>query len=1058
MAVVILGGPSLMAQSLPLWTSVAAPGPTARKGHALADDAQRQLVLLFGGEAQAGLLADTWEWDGVAWQVRTPPSAPPARRGHGLAYDAARQRTVLFGGEDTNGLLGDTWEWDGTDWAARTPAAAPPARQGHAMAYDAARQRIVLFGGSTAGGLAADTWQWDGSTWQQVATGWAPPGRAGHAMTYDAGRQRIVLFGGDSGSALADTWEWNGSFWAAAFTAQFPPARTGAGLAYAAAAGRTLLFGGAGAAGPRDDTWEFLGSAWVAATPTAQPSARTALAMAYDAARERVVLFGGDGGAGIGLLGDTWLSGPDPVVAAASTYGAGCGTPPLAMAPDPAARPVLGQVGRATIANTPSAVGAVAMGASRQFYGPFLLPVTLAGIGMPGCDLLQSADILGWAVAPTSPDTAAFAVAFPDDASLRGVHAYLQAYFVAPGANALEVVVSNGVDWRIGDLAPPFQLVETFATSSQQDLAASAAAWNQGARPGLLGGDGRHGSFDVTLGLPRGGGVYEWNTDQFLIPASRTLDGQDHLVTDGRFAFTDFVLPAGTTLRATGSAPLQIWVTGAVDLQGTIDVGAPAMPFWIPTSGPAQGQRVSLFNGIGPSPAYSVAVPNWADGQPGGAGGPGGGRGGAGAPECRLNGNVQVMEGLELVNLYYGRNGESVRVPAGHAYAASAAGTGGRGSLLHPLSGLAVSLPLLGSLYRGNFSPGGGGGGFDGPGGQATVTPPAGASVAAIQPGGTAFPDLAPVPTGFGSLDHFLVGGSGGGGGGSHVYGTQNSAAIGHYVAGAGGSGGGGALLLRAGGPLTVGGSALVAARGGEGVLVTGDNPNTSTPDATWGVTSPGGGGSGGSVLLQSGASLSFAGAVDVRGGDGSRTGSISILPTGTLAVFNIVSQAGAGAPGFYRLEAAGAAPAFSGTGAPAFDPQRNAARLQDRDAYTASASKWYAAGQTVPPIWQRYELDVDLDGDGVVDVTYTDSGAPGTVAANDPMGPVRIRFQGAVLDASGTAPVPGPLPPWRDGIGLGAGPGILQDGVTGVRFQLVFHGAAYPNVVVRGLRIHARR
>ena len=66
--------------------------------------------------------------------------APPPGRGyHAMAYDAVRQRVVLFGGSNTNTILNDTWEYDGTTWTQRTPATSPSARGAHAMAYDAAR-------------------------------------------------------------------------------------------------------------------------------------------------------------------------------------------------------------------------------------------------------------------------------------------------------------------------------------------------------------------------------------------------------------------------------------------------------------------------------------------------------------------------------------------------------------------------------------------------------------------------------------------------------------------------------------------------------------------------------------------------------------------------------------------------------------------------------------------------------------------------------------------------------------------------------------------------------
>jgi hypothetical protein len=284
---------------------------------------------------------------------------------------------------------------------------------------------------------------------------------------------------------------------------------------------------------------------------------------------------------------------------------------------------------------------------------------------------------------------------------------------------SFELVTTSGI-------SQPITIVEPFNNSNNQDLAVSSSVWNAGARPGLIGNDGRHGSFDVTLGAPKGGGVYEWNTDSFVIPASRSLTGDQYTVMDGKFYFSDFVLPENTTLTFVGTVAPQIWVRGSADVRGTIRISAADMPFWTPTSGPAAGQRVQDFNALGPSYTYSAAVPNFADGQPGGAGGVGGGRGGDGAMECRLDGDAVQTIGLEVVHLYYGRRGQDIRVPAGHAYAGAIADTGGKGSLLHPLSGTtALTSPViqLGFLYRGYFTPGGGGGGFSGPGGVASFTP-----------------------------------------------------------------------------------------------------------------------------------------------------------------------------------------------------------------------------------------------------------------------------------------------------------------------------------------------
>lgn len=192
--------------------------PTSRVASAMAYDADRGRVVLFGGCASpdpstcaGSYLDDTWEWDGASWSAASPATRPPARIGHALAFDAARGRIVLFGGSGVmGGLLGDTWAWDGTTWSELAPATAPLPRLDHAMAYNPARKRVVLFGGL---GLEprSDTWEWDGTTWRELAPAGAITPRASSGMTYDTARDELVLFGGVvSGTTgdvdLSDTW------------------------------------------------------------------------------------------------------------------------------------------------------------------------------------------------------------------------------------------------------------------------------------------------------------------------------------------------------------------------------------------------------------------------------------------------------------------------------------------------------------------------------------------------------------------------------------------------------------------------------------------------------------------------------------------------------------------------------------------------------------------------------------------------------------------------------------------------------------------------------------
>jgi len=138
--------------------------------------------------------------------------------------------------------------------------------------------------------------------------------------------------------------------------------------------------------------------------------------------------------------------------ATATAYGTGCGSPALGFVPDASSRPVLGQAGSATITNVPTPLAGVAVGFSNQTAGTQPLPFALNGIGMPGCSLLQSANILGLGTSPLTATTRSFSVAIPSTPNLIGTHLYMQAYAFAPGVNPLQVIISNGIDWTFGDI------------------------------------------------------------------------------------------------------------------------------------------------------------------------------------------------------------------------------------------------------------------------------------------------------------------------------------------------------------------------------------------------------------------------------------------------------------------------------------------------------------------------------------------------------------------------------------------------------------------------------
>jgi hypothetical protein len=169
--------------------------------------------------------------------------------------------------------------------------------------------------------------------------------------------------------------------------------------------------------------------------------------MTYDSARGQVVMFGGIGSTS--FFNDTWEYDAN-TSAHATTYGAGCGNPALDFSPT--ANPIIGTTAGALISNAPSLFAGVTMGWSNtHLTGLPLLPLTLATIGMPGCFLLHSNDVFGLPATPVTASTLQFDLAIPFSPNLLNSHVYLQAYCFAPGANALEFIASNGIDWLIGN-------------------------------------------------------------------------------------------------------------------------------------------------------------------------------------------------------------------------------------------------------------------------------------------------------------------------------------------------------------------------------------------------------------------------------------------------------------------------------------------------------------------------------------------------------------------------------------------------------------------------------
>lgn len=283
------------------------PGPSARSGHALAWDAARGRLVLFGGDT-GSLNGETWEFDGATWALKNL-SGPSPRVHANMVYMPEAGGCVLFGGRGPGTTMyDDTWVWNGQTWEFKSVGTRPPARSVHGMAYDSDRGRLVMFGGVNSSiNALGDTWEFTGTQWIQRATG-GPTAREWAGMAYDprVGHRKTVLFGGSGtgGTAFNDTWEWDGPSGTWTFTnAPGPSARSNKNLAFDAARGKIVLFSGYGSGTFRDDTWEYDGTAWTQRV-TLRPRARYSHPLVYDPVGQRVITFGGE--VSSGRVGEVW--------------------------------------------------------------------------------------------------------------------------------------------------------------------------------------------------------------------------------------------------------------------------------------------------------------------------------------------------------------------------------------------------------------------------------------------------------------------------------------------------------------------------------------------------------------------------------------------------------------------------------------------------------------------------------------------------------------------------------------------------------------------------------
>lgn len=420
--------PSLSAQSQPTWAALPALPYSGGQQHVGCFDSLRGLLRVHqpGGTHAV--------FNGVAWQsqpavVGASPVAPLG--GCRMAYDPVRDRTVVVGPASLLGWA--VWEHDGTTWTQSNVA--PPFANCHGLVFHTQRARVVAYSST---GLS----EWNGIAWQALPAGGSPPpastSGSAYDVLYDAQRNRLAV----CSRALASSgslWEWSlATGWQVVqatslgenVRAGFDPVRN----RYLCVARPTLA--------ATDFVWEFAagsGNPWQLVGQTLWPTGDGALV--FDSTSSRTLML---------VLPQT-LSGMLAYAPGTPglyyTHGSGCagGTftaPVLMQEPWYNELPTIGDSFTVRVA-TPGQFAVVATGLSDQHAFGAPLPLSLSPIGMLGCSLRVSPDLL------QATFTGVSTLTFPPTASLAGIEFFQQALALLP-ANAFGGLLSNSMRGVLG--------------------------------------------------------------------------------------------------------------------------------------------------------------------------------------------------------------------------------------------------------------------------------------------------------------------------------------------------------------------------------------------------------------------------------------------------------------------------------------------------------------------------------------------------------------------------------------------------------------------------------
>jgi hypothetical protein len=459
-------------QSFVPWSLLGAP---TRRDAVLVGNPVRQVCQLVGGAwPQFSPHADVWEFGGTTWQQVAPDMVDP-EFGEPVMVAIGARRALVFDGTSTA-------VWDDGVWTVPQPAHSPSSRNGFALAGDPATGRAFLFGGVSGNTVHADFWMWDGVDWLQLPGG--PSGRADHGLCFRSDAQRVVLHGGttSSGAANYETWEWDGASWSLR-NATFPPHIGPCRLSWHERRQRTVLttFGLNGI-----EVWEWDGASWFSTNPPSRPQlGQAGLIATYDPVRETIHVvaaaptwvspmslgaihewdggmwrshapearlrgnrFAAAGVPGRGLVvangsGRLTLTLEHDFPAVVTSLGSAC---PASSPAISANQPWLGRTYTLRYPCGPGTVCLFASGFSSTQWNGLPLPIDLAAIGLPGCNLRVAADVSD--LRTPVAGAASLAIVLPASSALAGMRLFHQAAALTGGFTA----VSQGIEIVTGSL------------------------------------------------------------------------------------------------------------------------------------------------------------------------------------------------------------------------------------------------------------------------------------------------------------------------------------------------------------------------------------------------------------------------------------------------------------------------------------------------------------------------------------------------------------------------------------------------------------------------------